>query len=127
MSWARTSMSGSSKARSRRKAGRSCRNCCARASPRSARRLPVVKIDEKLGLEKETYRTLPILRSDGTTLYSTKDLALTKRKFEDLRRRSRDLGGRRAPVPLFPADLQDPGALGLRAGEAGASISATRP
>jgi arginyl-tRNA synthetase len=30
--------------------------------------LPVVKIDEKLGLEKETYRTLPILRSDGTTL-----------------------------------------------------------
>lgn len=45
--------------------------------------LPVVKIDEKLGLEKETYRTLPILRSDGTTLYSTKDLALTKMKFED--------------------------------------------
>jgi arginyl-tRNA synthetase len=45
--------------------------------------LPVVKIDEKLGLEKETYRTLPILRSDGTTLYSTKDLALTKRKFEE--------------------------------------------
>ncbi|HET9017562.1 MAG TPA: arginine--tRNA ligase, partial [Thermomicrobiaceae bacterium] len=45
--------------------------------------LPVVKIDEQLGLEKETYRTLPILRSDGTTLYSTKDLALTKIKFED--------------------------------------------
>lgn len=45
--------------------------------------LPVVKIDEKLGLEKETYRTLPILRSDGTTLYSTKDLSLTRRKFED--------------------------------------------
>jgi len=44
--------------------------------------LPVVKIDEKLGIEKETYRTLPILRSDGTTLYSTKDLALTKQKFE---------------------------------------------
>ncbi|HEU5424030.1 MAG TPA: arginine--tRNA ligase [Nitrolancea sp.] len=44
--------------------------------------LPVVKIDERLGLEKETYRTLPILRSDGTTLYSTKDLALTKEKFE---------------------------------------------
>ena len=44
--------------------------------------LPVVKIDEKLGLEEETYRTLPILRSDGTTLYSTKDLALTKKKFE---------------------------------------------
>ena len=45
--------------------------------------LTVVKIDEKLGLETETYRTLPILRSDGTTLYSTKDLALTKRKFEN--------------------------------------------
>ncbi len=45
--------------------------------------VPVVKIDEKLGLEKETYRILPILRSDGTTLYSTKDLALTKRKFEE--------------------------------------------
>jgi len=43
--------------------------------------LPVVKIDEKLGLEQETYRTLPILRSDGTTLYSTKDLALTRMKF----------------------------------------------
>lgn len=45
--------------------------------------LPVVKIDEQLGLAKETYRTLPILRSDGTTLYSTKDLELTRRKFED--------------------------------------------
>lgn len=44
----------------------------------------VVKIDEKLGLKDETYRTMPILRSDGTTLYSTKDLALTRRKFEDL-------------------------------------------
>ena len=45
--------------------------------------LPVVKIDEKLGLTEPTYRTMPILRSDGTTLYSTKDLALTKRKFEE--------------------------------------------
>ncbi|GIW04844.1 MAG: hypothetical protein KatS3mg059_1464 [Thermomicrobiales bacterium] len=45
--------------------------------------LTVVKIDEKLGLKQETYRTLPILRSDGTSLYSTKDLALTKRKFEE--------------------------------------------
>jgi arginyl-tRNA synthetase len=45
--------------------------------------LPVVKIDEKLGLAKETYRTMPILRSDGTSLYATKDLALTKRKFEE--------------------------------------------
>ena len=45
--------------------------------------LPVVKIDEKLGLDHETYRTMPILRSDGTTLYSTKDLALTQKKFID--------------------------------------------
>lgn len=45
--------------------------------------LPVVKIDEKLGLEQETYRTMPILRSDGSTLYSTKDLALARRKFEN--------------------------------------------
>ena len=45
--------------------------------------LPVVKIDEKLGLEQESYRTMPILRSDGTTLYSTKDLALTRMKFVD--------------------------------------------
>lgn len=44
--------------------------------------LPVVKIDEKLGLEQETYRTMPILRSDGSTLYSTKDLALARKKFE---------------------------------------------
>ncbi|HKZ70930.1 MAG TPA: arginine--tRNA ligase, partial [Anaerolineales bacterium] len=34
----------------------------------------IVKIDEKLGLKKEKYRTNVILRSDGTTLYSTKDL-----------------------------------------------------
>ena len=45
--------------------------------------LPVVKIDEKLGLETETYRTLPILRSDGTSLYATKDLSLTRLKFEE--------------------------------------------
>ncbi|MGI8690975.1 MAG: arginine--tRNA ligase [Thermomicrobiales bacterium] len=44
--------------------------------------LPVVKIDEKLGLAKETYRTLPILRSDGTTLYATKDLPLAAVKFD---------------------------------------------
>ena len=43
----------------------------------------IVKIDEKLGLEKEKYRTAVILRSDNTTLYLTKDLALAKEKFED--------------------------------------------
>jgi len=42
----------------------------------------IVKIDEKLGLTKEKYRTNIILRSDGTTLYLTKDLALAKVKFE---------------------------------------------
>src|SRR5687767_3418145 len=43
----------------------------------------IVKIDEKLGLTKEKYRTAVILRSDGTTLYSTKDLALAQVKFND--------------------------------------------
>ncbi len=42
----------------------------------------IVRIDEKLGLKKEKYRTAVVLRSDGTTLYLTKDLALAKRKFE---------------------------------------------
>jgi arginyl-tRNA synthetase len=42
----------------------------------------IVKIDEKLGLTKEKYRSNIILRSDGTTLYLTKDLALAKVKFE---------------------------------------------
>jgi arginyl-tRNA synthetase len=42
----------------------------------------LVRIDEKLGLKKEKYRTNVILRSDGTTLYLTKDLALAKVKFE---------------------------------------------
>jgi arginyl-tRNA synthetase len=41
-----------------------------------------VKIDEKLGLDREKYRTSVLLRGDGTTLYSAKDLALAKRKFE---------------------------------------------
>ena len=42
----------------------------------------IVRIDEKLGLTKEKYRTNILLRSDGTTLYLTKDLALAKQKFE---------------------------------------------
>jgi arginyl-tRNA synthetase len=42
----------------------------------------IVHIDEKLGLKKEKYRSNIILRSDGTTLYLTKDLALAKVKFE---------------------------------------------
>jgi arginyl-tRNA synthetase len=42
----------------------------------------IVHIDQKLGLTKEKYRSNVILRSDGTTLYLTKDLALAKVKFE---------------------------------------------
>ncbi|MEW6404871.1 MAG: arginine--tRNA ligase [Chloroflexota bacterium] len=42
----------------------------------------IVKIDDKLGLAKEKYRTAVILRSDNTSLYLTKDLALAKVKFE---------------------------------------------
>jgi arginyl-tRNA synthetase len=42
----------------------------------------IVRVDEKLGLKNETYRTAVLLRSDGTSLYLTKDLALAKTKFE---------------------------------------------
>jgi arginyl-tRNA synthetase len=42
----------------------------------------IVRIDDKLGLKKETYRVAVVLRSDGTSLYLTKDLALAKIKFE---------------------------------------------
>ncbi len=42
----------------------------------------IVKIDEKLGLGKEKYRVAVILRSDGTSLYLTKDLALAEVKFD---------------------------------------------
>ena len=43
----------------------------------------VVHLDELLGLEKETYRTMVVLRSDGTALYATWDLALAIRKFAE--------------------------------------------
>ncbi|MGB5843595.1 MAG: arginine--tRNA ligase [Anaerolineales bacterium] len=43
----------------------------------------IVRIDEKLGLQKEKYRVLVVLRSDGTALYATEDLALAIGKFED--------------------------------------------
>lgn len=43
----------------------------------------LVDIDKQLGRQKPEYRTLVILRSDGTSLYSTKDLALARRKFEE--------------------------------------------
>ncbi len=43
----------------------------------------IVKIDEQLGLTQEKYRVLVVLRSDGTALYATEDLALARLKFED--------------------------------------------
>jgi len=43
----------------------------------------IVKIDEVLGLKKDQYRVLVVLRSDGTALYATEDLALVKQKFTD--------------------------------------------
>ncbi len=43
----------------------------------------IVKLDEILGNKKEKYRVLVVLRSDGTALYQTEDLALTLKKFQD--------------------------------------------
>lgn len=43
----------------------------------------IVRIDDLLGLKKEKYRVLVVLRSDGTALYATEDLALVKLKFEE--------------------------------------------
>ncbi len=42
----------------------------------------IIRLDDLLGIKKETYRVLVILRSDGTSLYSTKDLPLAISKFE---------------------------------------------
>ncbi|NIM92304.1 MAG: arginine--tRNA ligase [Anaerolineales bacterium] len=43
----------------------------------------VIKLDEILGEEKENYRVLVLLRSDGTSLYGSKDLPLAVIKFEE--------------------------------------------
>lgn len=43
----------------------------------------IIRLDDLLGLEKEKYRVLVVLRSDGTALYSTEDLALAKIKFSE--------------------------------------------
>ncbi|MCD4802108.1 MAG: arginine--tRNA ligase [Anaerolineales bacterium] len=43
----------------------------------------IVRLDDLLGLKKEKYRVLVVLRSDGTALYATEDLALAKLKFEE--------------------------------------------
>lgn len=42
----------------------------------------IIPLDDILGF-KEKYRVLVILRSDGTSLYSTKDLSLAIQKFEE--------------------------------------------
>lgn len=44
----------------------------------------VVKLDEKFGT-KDKYRVLVVLRSDGTSLYATKDLALAVQKFDEFK------------------------------------------
>ncbi len=41
----------------------------------------IVRIDDLLGLEKEKFRVMVALRSDGTALYATWDLALAIHKF----------------------------------------------
>ena len=43
----------------------------------------IVRIDDLLGLKVEKYRVLVVLRSDGTALYATEDLALVLHKFAD--------------------------------------------
>lgn len=43
----------------------------------------IVRIDDQLGLEREKYRVLVILRSDSTALYGTEDLALAMLKFSE--------------------------------------------
>ena len=43
----------------------------------------IVRIDEKLGLEKEKYRVAVVLRSDSTALYATWDLALAQKKKDE--------------------------------------------
>ncbi len=43
----------------------------------------IVRLDDLLGLDKEKYRVLVVLRSDGTALYATEDLALAKIKLEE--------------------------------------------
>lgn len=45
----------------------------------------IIRIDDILGLEKEEYRVLVILRSDSTALYATWDLPLAIRKFNDFK------------------------------------------
>jgi arginyl-tRNA synthetase len=43
----------------------------------------LIRLDELLGLKSEKYRVLVILRSDGTSLYATKDIPLAIQKVEE--------------------------------------------
>ncbi len=43
----------------------------------------IVKVDDLLGLKEEKYRVMVVLRSDGTALYATEDLALARQKILD--------------------------------------------
>lgn len=51
----------------------------------------VVKLDDLLGNKNEKYRVLVVLRSDGTALYATEDLALAIQKFSDYPNLSKSL------------------------------------
>jgi arginyl-tRNA synthetase len=43
----------------------------------------VMDLDKLTGVKEGTYRVLLLLRSDGSSLYSTKEIALAKRKFDE--------------------------------------------
>lgn len=43
----------------------------------------IVKLDDLLGLDDETFGVIVLMRSDGTTLYGAWDMALAKQKFKD--------------------------------------------
>ncbi len=43
----------------------------------------VMDLDKLTGSKEGTYRVMLLLRSDGTSLYSTKEIALAKRKFDN--------------------------------------------
>ena len=67
----------------------------------------VVKIDDLLGLKTEKYRVLVVLRSDGTALYATEDLALAIENSRLSRFGAVLLRGGCAPVAALSAGVQD--------------------
>ncbi len=68
----------------------------------------IVKIDELLGPTKEQYRTLVVLRSDGTACMPPKTWLSPCTNSAITRRGPLDLRGGCAPVAAFHAGLQDP-------------------